>query len=126
MQNVCVKWFDNKPVQLIFSCEGDQPVGICKRWSPKEKEKAYIDISRPAIVASYNKGMGGVDLADMLMELYKINHRSKKWYIRIFYWCLGTSVTYAWLLYRKQLNLVNPNQKHIPLIKFQSEIAHEL
>lgn len=34
---VCVIWCDNKPVQLISSCEGDQPVGIYKRWSPKEK-----------------------------------------------------------------------------------------
>jgi len=36
----------------------------------------YIDISGPAIVALYNKGMCGVDLADMMMELYKINNRS--------------------------------------------------
>ncbi|XP_053968346.1 piggyBac transposable element-derived protein 3-like [Anastrepha ludens] len=50
----CVKWFDNKPVQLISSCESNEPVGICKRWNPKEK--AYIDVARPAIVASYNKG----------------------------------------------------------------------
>ncbi|XP_054746160.1 piggyBac transposable element-derived protein 3-like [Anastrepha obliqua] len=73
---LCVKWFDNKPVPLISSCESNEPVGICKRWNPKEK--AYIDVARPAIVASYNKGMGGVDLADMLMELYKVNHRSNK------------------------------------------------
>ncbi|XP_037942672.1 piggyBac transposable element-derived protein 3-like [Teleopsis dalmanni] len=28
---VCVKWFNNKPVQLISSCEDHQHVGICKR-----------------------------------------------------------------------------------------------
>ena len=121
---ICVKWFDNKSVQLISSCEDYQPTGICKRWSPKDK--TYIDVERPAIVASYNRGMGGVDLADMLMELYKINHRSKKWYIRIFYWCLGTSVTNAWLLYRKHFKKINPNQRHISLLKFQMEIAHDL
>jgi len=117
----CVKWFDNKSVQLLSSCEDHQPVGICKRWSPKDK--AYIDVARPAIVASYNKGMGGVDLADMLMELYKVNPRSRKWYMRIFYWCLGTSMTNAWLLY---FQMINPNQKYMPLIKFQMEVAHEL
>ncbi|XP_052855098.1 piggyBac transposable element-derived protein 3-like [Drosophila gunungcola] len=121
---ICVKWFDNKSVQLLSSYEDHQPVGMCKRWSPKEK--VYIDVVRPAIVGSYNKGMGGVDLADMLMELYKINHRSRKWYIRIFYWCLGTSMTNAWLLYRKNFHFLNPNQKYIPLIKFQMEVAHEL
>ncbi|XP_054083710.1 piggyBac transposable element-derived protein 2-like isoform X2 [Zeugodacus cucurbitae] len=121
---VCVRWFDNKPVQLISSHISHEPVGICKRWNPKEK--THVDVQRPAIVANYNKGMGGVDLADMLMELYKVNHRSRKWYIRIFYWCLGTSVTNAWLLYRKHLNLLHPKQKHIPLIKFQLEIADAL
>lgn len=120
----CIRWFDNKAVQLISSYIGDQPVGCCKRWSAQQKQ--YIEIPRPAVVASYNKNMGGVDLSDMLMELYKVNHRSKKWYIRIFYWCLGTSIVNAWLLYRKQMALLEPKQKHMPLIKFQLEIANEL
>ncbi|XP_004518464.1 piggyBac transposable element-derived protein 3-like [Ceratitis capitata] len=60
---VCLRWFDSKPVQLISSYIYHQPVGVCKRWSPKEK--TYVDIQRPAIVACYNKGMGGVDLADL-------------------------------------------------------------
>lgn len=121
---VCLKWIDNKPVQLLSSYMDHQPVGTCKRWTPKEK--SYIDVPRPAIVSSYNKGIGGVDLADMLMELYKVNHRSRKWYKRIFYWCLGTSVTNAWLLYRGHLHFVHPKQKHIPLIKLQLEIANAL
>lgn len=121
---VCLKWYDNKPVQVLSSCTDHRPVGVCKRWSPKEK--VYIDVPRPAIIESYNKGMGGVDLADMLMELYKINHRSRKWYIRVFYWCLGTSVINAWLLYRKHLRLLGPNKKYMPLIQFQLEIANTL
>ena len=62
----------------------------------------------------------------MLMELYKINQRSKKWYISIFYWCLGTSVTNAWLLYRKHFKKINTNQRHVFLLKFQMGIAHDL
>ncbi|XP_049302012.1 piggyBac transposable element-derived protein 3-like [Bactrocera dorsalis] len=106
---VCLKWYDNKPVQVMSSCTDHRLVGVCKRWCPKEK--VYIDVPRPAIIESYNKDMGGVDLADMLMELYKINHRSRKWYIRVFYWCLGTSVINAWLLYRKHLRLLEPKKK---------------
>lgn len=78
------------------------------------------------LVASYNKGMGGVDLADMLMELYKVNHRSRKWYIRIFNWCLGTSVTNAWMIYTKHLRLLQSNKKHILLMQLQLEIANAL
>lgn len=119
-----VRWLDNKAVQLLSTFVGDYPIGTCRRWSAKEKQ--FIDVARPAIVSEYNKHMGGVDLSDMLMELYKINHRSVKWYMRIFYWSLGTAVTNSWLLYRKHLKMVEANAKHMPLIKFQMEIANEL
>lgn len=39
---VYVKWFDNKPVQLIYSRKGDHPVGIWKRLSPKDKAYTYV------------------------------------------------------------------------------------
>ena len=59
------KWFDNKSIQLISSCEDYQPIGICRRWSPKDK--TFIDIERPTIFASYNRAIGGVDFGDMLI-----------------------------------------------------------
>lgn len=121
---VAVRWLDNRSVQLLSTFIGDEPVTTCKRWDGKEKK--FIDVPRPAIVSEYNKHMGGVDLADMLMELYKVNHRSNKWYMRLFYWCLGTAVTNSWLLYRKHLKICEPNTKHMPLITFQMEIANEL
>ncbi|KAK2710973.1 hypothetical protein QYM36_012217 [Artemia franciscana] len=37
--------------------------------------------------------MGGVDLSDMLIELYRIDIRGKKWYMRLFYYFLDISVT---------------------------------
>lgn len=46
--------------------------------------------------------------------------------MRIFYWSLGTAVTNSWLLYRKYLQMVEPIAKHMPLIKFQMEIANDL
>lgn len=44
-----------------------------------------ISIDYPNIVKIYNTKMGGVDLFDMLMALYRLDHKSKKWYIRIFF-----------------------------------------
>ena len=46
--------------------------------------KKYIRLPPPAIVECYNKHMSGADLADLILDLYKINHRSKKkCYMRI-------------------------------------------
>ena len=39
-----------------------------------------IDIERPHSVAVYNKFIGGVDKADMLLSLYRTKYRSRKWY----------------------------------------------
>lgn len=91
-----VRWFDNKSVQMLSTLANDQPLTSCKRWNAQEKQ--LIEIQRPAMISEYNKHMGGVDLFDMLMELYKINHKSTKWYRRIAYWCIGAAVVNAWLL----------------------------
>ncbi|KRX30423.1 PiggyBac transposable element-derived protein 3, partial [Trichinella murrelli] len=75
--NLCiVRWHDSAVVDLSSTYVCTQPV--CK------KEKTLVDVSCPAIVNEYNKYMGGVDLARMLRALYRIDHRSRKWYRRIF------------------------------------------
>ena len=42
-----------------------------------------IQVPRPANVDVYNRFMGGVDKADMLLSLYCSKMRSRKWYHRI-------------------------------------------
>ncbi|XP_015438099.1 PREDICTED: piggyBac transposable element-derived protein 3-like, partial [Dufourea novaeangliae] len=121
---VVCRWYDNKSVQLVSNYIAEKPVSECKRWCRKEKK--YLNIPRPAIVECYNKHMGGVDLADMLLDLYKINHRSKKWYMRIVYWCLSTAVVNSWLLYRRDLKNHEGRTKHMSLLNFQLMIANEL
>jgi hypothetical protein len=64
---------DNGLVQLISSHIGNDDGTEAHRWSTKEKE--FINISQTLIVEEYNKHMGGVDLCDMLMALYRIKLR---------------------------------------------------
>jgi hypothetical protein len=47
--------------------------------------------------------MGGVDLMDMFLSLYRIDRRSKRWYVRIIYYLVSISITNAWLLYKRSL-----------------------
>ncbi|KRY17099.1 Armadillo repeat-containing protein 8, partial [Trichinella patagoniensis] len=61
-----------------------QKFNVVKHLKENKKEKTLVDVSCPAIVNEYNKYMGGVDLARMLRALYPIDHRSRKWYRRIF------------------------------------------
>ena len=93
-----VRWLDNGLVQLVSSFVGIGNGNPVKRWSAKEKKK--IDVPCPQIVHEYNKHMGGVDLCDMLMALYRIKLRTRKWYTHIVYYCIGVAIVNGWLLYR--------------------------
>ena len=46
------------------------------RWD--RKENMYVNVYCPAIVKEYNEHMGGVDLFDTLMSLYKVTSQEHK------------------------------------------------
>lgn len=119
---VVVKWYDNKSVQLLSTNYGIEPIASCRRWS--SKDKTFLEIPQPNIVQQYNRFMGGVDLSDMLCELYRIDHRSLKYYMRIFYWVLNSAVINSWLLYKRHCDLTGiSGRETLNLIQFQIRIA---
>ncbi|XP_042147349.1 piggyBac transposable element-derived protein 3-like [Ixodes scapularis] len=71
-----IKWVDNKVVNLASNFVGVQPEGTVKRFSKEESKKVAVPC--PRIVLEYNNHMGGVDLADMLIELYRTPLKSKR------------------------------------------------
>ncbi|XP_049782393.1 piggyBac transposable element-derived protein 3-like [Schistocerca cancellata] len=76
-QEICaLKWKDNKSVTLLSSCIGSEPEGTCKRWC--NTEKAKVSVKQPAIIKSYNRNMGGIDLCGRYMAYYRSNIRTKK------------------------------------------------
>jgi DNA excision repair protein ERCC-6 len=93
------QWHDNNVVTLASNCYSSQPLTKAKRWSNKEKK--YIEISQPDLVARYNTNMGGVDRLDQNISSYRIGIRKKKWWFGIFSWLLSASVNNGWQLYRE-------------------------
>ena len=94
---IIVKWFDNNAVHIASSYVGVEPMGIVERWSQKDQKKKNIQC--PQLVLQYNKGMGGVDLADMLISLYRIKIKTRRLYIKIFCHLVDMAKVNAWLLY---------------------------
>lgn len=120
-----VRWLDNSTVTLASTYASIEPTTIVRRWSRKEKKT--VSVSCPFIVSEYNRSMGGVDLSDMLISLYAIDRKSKKWYMRVFYHLISISISNSWLLYRRHLQqMYGPNSKFIPLSQFIQSIAHAL
>ena len=120
-----IRWYDNGIVQLVSTHIGNQQGKKVGRWSAKESKRIEIDC--PAMVEEYNAHMGGVDLCDMLLALYRVRLRSCKYYMHIVYYCIGISITNGWLMYRRHCNQDSiPKKKQMDLCSFQSSIAEAL
>uniref|UniRef100_A0AAV2MQN4 PiggyBac transposable element-derived protein domain-containing protein n=1 Tax=Knipowitschia caucasica TaxID=637954 RepID=A0AAV2MQN4_KNICA len=117
-----VKWADNKTVTLVSSCASVSPVGQVRRYSKEEKKK--ISVPCPKIVSEYNTHMGGVDLADMMIALYRTPAKSHRWYLAIFWQMVDIAVNNAWLLHRR--DAAQLGQKHHCLKVFRLDVAKGL
>lgn len=94
-----------------------------KRWSAKDKK--FVDIERPAVVKDYNQAMGGIDLNDQLVAIYRTDIGTKKYYIRVFHHLLDVCVVNAWLLYRRHCSQ-RGDETHMTLLEFRTAVANSL
>ena len=75
-QHYYLRWQDNELVQLIATFMGPELGDPVKRWNGKEKK--LMEFQCPEIINQYNKPMGGVDLCDILMSLFRVKLGTKK------------------------------------------------
>ncbi|XP_065204445.1 piggyBac transposable element-derived protein 3-like [Planococcus citri] len=118
-----VKWYDNKCVTLISSHLGIHPLEEVKRYNKEKRTK--MPVACPKLIKEYNQHMGGVDLADMLIALYRMNMKTHRWYFSIFSQLLDICVNNAWLTYRRNMEAKN-EKKIMKLKEFRNSIANSL
>ncbi|CAG4998302.1 unnamed protein product [Parnassius apollo] len=120
-----VAWKDNKIVVIASTFAGQKPEADVRRWD-KQNSK-YVTIKRPYVVGEYNRHMGGVDLIDSIMGIYKIRLRSKRWQVRLFYHYLDLTMANAWLLYIRVSKFKNLSASSIlSSADFRQEVAMTL
>lgn len=82
-------------------------------------------INRPDIVKLSNQTTGGVDLADMLISLYRSPFKTWRWYLVLVAQLLDICKVNAWLLYRRYANQLGVlPARQMALAEFTSKIAH--
>ncbi|KAM7310521.1 piggyBac transposable element-derived protein 3 [Ixodes scapularis] len=119
--NVTVtRWLDNSLVHVVSSYAGRHPVGTTQRYNRKDKQ--VIDVERPYSVEIYNKHMGGVDLMDSVVALYRNDVRHKRGYLRIFYHLLNVTVVNAWFVWRWDMDA----DELMDHLEFRSRVARSL
>lgn len=119
VKTALITWFDNKPVNMLSTYVGSEPITKKKRYF--RKERVYKEIDCPQSVEIYNRHMGGVDLLDSMLGLYRIQIRSKKWYKRIFFHMIDLCAVNAWILWRRK----NTNE-YLSLFNFKQAISEHL
>lgn len=120
-----LKWYDNKCVHLCSNYSNPCAISTVQRWDKVQRKHVKIDC--PNTVKEYNESMGGVDLADMLISLYRTSIKTRRWYLKVLFHCLDIAKVNAWLLYRRQQDQLNvPKKQQLTLLKFITTIAQSL
>ena len=110
-----VRWTDNSIVHLASNFVGITRMGTMNRWDSHEREKK--DIICTKIVNMYNKRMGGADLADILIALYRIRCKTMSWYIKQFWHMVDITEVNAWILYKREEILRGVSEKSLKCLK---------
>lgn len=118
VQLSAVSWYDNKVVNTLSTYVGCKPEGERKRLFKKEKEHRMITCPRSVMI--YNDYMGGVDLLDSMLGYYRIQIRSKKWYLKIFFHLVDLACVNSWILWRRN------NEEYLPLAEYKIAVADAL
>ena len=96
---VITKWFNSKCVHMCSTYVSPTETTEVNRWD--QSANKYINFQCPEVVRENNKTMGGVDLSDMLISLYRTQVKPKRWYIKVLFHCVDIAKVNAWLLYKR-------------------------
>lgn len=70
---------------------------------------------------------GGVDRFDQLLAAYSISQKSKRWWVKIFYYLLDSAIVNSFIMYNYvQKNANTMNQKKLSHLMFRKMLAEEL
>ena len=122
---ITAEWVDNKTVQVASNYTDIELMGTINQWS--KASNTYENISCSRIILGCNKSMGGIDLADMLIALYRIKIKTKRWYIKIFWYMADICKLNAWNLHRRHfIQYGGPVNKMESFLSFTFDIANAL
>ena len=109
----------------MFNYCGIEPFDKARRRDKGKKE--FIQVDWPYIVKEYNTYMGGVDMMDSHIAKCKLSLRTRRWYMILFWHFVSLAVIKAWLLYRRDCELLGITAKNVLKLRlFQASVAQGL
>lgn len=90
------KWMDNREVHILSNFHNPHDQLTVQRRS---KQGTSMTVACPSSIVDYNNNMNSVDKFDQLLNNYKLDRRSKKWWHRIMFHFFDASVINAYIIY---------------------------
>ncbi|ROL44209.1 PiggyBac transposable element-derived protein 4 [Anabarilius grahami] len=116
---VFVKWMDTREVSVCSTIHSAHSGDSVQRRVKSQGTWRTKTFPCPAPVIAYNKHMGGVDLSDQLIQYYTTQHKTMKWYRKIFLHFLDIAATNSFILHKE----LHGNMSHK---EFMEQLVTEL
>ena len=99
---VATAWHDKGQLAFLSTSSAPKEAGLTVKR--RQKDGTLKDVPAPPCAVTYNKFMGGVDHADQIRKSYTVTWKSKKWWRRIFFFCLDQAICNAFILMKESPN----------------------
>ena len=109
-----VVWQDTKPVHVLSTAFDPTVVGNVNRT---QTDGTTALVSCPEVVCQYTGRMGGVDRFDERRGRYSVSRRSRKWWMRIFFFLVDSAIANSLVLY----NSVHPGNP-VTMLMFRRDL----
>lgn len=101
-------WHDRKPILFLSNTFPAVEDGCSVPRRDRQGTRNIIQC--PPCVKAYNMCMGGVDQADQMKGTYGVDRKSRRWYMRLVWHMFDWALNNAFIIYRANFQLTNPDQ----------------
>ena len=108
-------WMDNRGVSILSNMDNGTTLGTCERRvkDPITQRSERKRIPVPQVVKTYNRYMGGVDLVNSQVALYRSHVHKNKWWFSLFTTGVSIMCVNAWRLW----NCIYPKVSYLDFLR---------
>lgn len=120
------KWRDRgkKAVCVASNMHNPSKKGYVRRTNSQGNKE---QVACPSPIIDYNKYMGGVDKFDQHMASYNISWKSRRWWMKIWFYLIESAIVNSYIVYKDTWTKAYPGgTKPMTHLIFRSKLADEL
>ena len=117
---VAMAWYDKRPVYLISTIHPPESVGAPATVLRRSQAGPREPVPCPPAQCAYQENMGGVDLADQILQSFSVIRKSKKAWKKLFYYGLEVCLLNSFTIFKKV------NQTPQDFLSFRLSIVRHL